>query len=236
MKAWQEEQLQTLQSIQDDKQLFQTILSLAKALEFEHCAYGLRMPLPLSNPKTLMVNNYPDDWRNQYQAKNYLAVDPTVNLAMRSLAPIIWTDNLFAQARELWEEAHSFGLRFGWAQSIHDFNGAVGMLSLSRGDNPITEEELMEKRFRIAWLTQVGHLRMAEYLTPKLMPEVNVQLSNREIEVLRWTADGKTSCEISVILKISERTVNFHITNITGKLNASNKISAAIKAAMMGLL
>ena len=236
MKAWQEDQLQALHSIKDDKELFKTLLFLARELEFENCAYGLRIPLPLSNPKTMMVNSYPADWQNQYQERNYLAVDPTVHLAMRSLAPIIWTDNLFTKARELWEEAHAHGLRYGWAQSIHDFNGAVGLLTLSRSDNPITEAELMEKRFKISWLTQIGHLRMADLLTPKLMPEINVQLSNREIEVLRWTADGKTSNEISRILKISERTVNFHISNIVTKLNASNKISATIKAALLGLI
>jgi LuxR family transcriptional regulator len=110
------------------------------------------------------------------------------------------------------------------------------MLSLSRSNSPISEGELLEKRFKIAWLTQIGHLRMAECLTPQLMPEINAKLSSREIEILRWTADGKTSSEIASILKISERTVNFHVTSITAKLNASNKISAAIKAAMLGLL
>jgi len=54
--------------------------------------------------------------------------------------------------------------------------------------------------------------------------------------VLRWTADGKTSSEISCILNIAERTVNFHINNVVAKLNAANKTSAAIKAAMLGLL
>jgi DNA-binding CsgD family transcriptional regulator len=36
-------------------------------------------------------------------------------------------------------------------------------------------------------------------------------LSNREIEVLKWAALGKTSWEMSMILEISERTVNFHL-------------------------
>ncbi len=45
------------------------------------------------------------------------------------------------------------------------------------------------------------------------------KLSNREITVLRWTAG-----EISAIMNITERTVNFHIKN------AANKTSAAVKA------
>jgi LuxR family transcriptional regulator len=88
----------------------------------------------------------------------------------------------------------------------------------------------------MAWLTQAAHLGMSRCLTPKLMPEADAKLSNREIAVLRWTADGKTSGEISCILKISEHTVNFHIHNVINKLNATNKTSAAVKAAMIGLL
>jgi LuxR family transcriptional regulator len=236
MKTWQENQLQALQSIQCDHQLFQTILALGKELGFDHCAYGLRMPLPLTNPKTFIINNYPTAWQAQYQTKNYLAIDPTVQHGMHSLLPVLWTDELFSPATELWEEARSFGLRHGWAQSIRDFNGAGGMLTLVRSNEPITQTELDAKIFKMIWLCQIAHLGMSRCLAPKLMPEVNAKLTNREIAVLRWTADGKTSSEISCILNIAERTVNFHINNSIAKLNAANKTSAVIKAAMLGLL
>jgi LuxR family quorum-sensing system transcriptional regulator SolR len=236
MKPWQENQLQALHSIQCDHQFFQKILGLSRELGFDYCAYGMRTPLPLANPKTLLFNNYPEDWQTQYKTKNYLTVDPSVQLAMRSLLPIIWTDDLFQPVHTLWEEARSFGLNFGMAQSIHDFNGITSMLTLARSNEPISETELSAKRSEIAWLTQIAHLGMSKYWVPKMMPESNAKLSNREIEVLRWTADGKTSNEISCILNIAERTVNFHINNILVKLNSLNKTSAAIKAAMLGLL
>jgi LuxR family transcriptional regulator, quorum-sensing system regulator SolR len=236
MNTWQENQLQALEYIQSEQQLFQTILSLGKKLGFDYCAYSLRMPIPLASPKTFMINNYPTDWQRQYQAKNYLAIDPTVQHGMHSLLPILWTDELFSQTSELWEEAQAFGLRYGWAQSIHDFNGIVSMLTLVRSNDPITKTELDAKILKMIWLSQVAHIGMSRCIAPKLLPEVNAKLSNREIAVLRWTADGKTSSEIACILKIAERTVNFHINNILTKLNASNKISAAIKAAMLGLL
>ena len=56
-------------------------------------------------------------------------------------------------------------------------------------------------------------------------------LTEREIDVLRWTADGKTSAEIAEIMCISERTVNFHVNNVVAKLGACNKTSAAVRAA-----
>jgi len=95
---------------------------------------------------------------------------------------------------------------------------------------PVTEKELDAKRFKRAWLTQAAHLGMSRCLTPKLIPEAIVKLSNREIAVLRWTADGKTSGEIACILNIAERTVNFHINNVIAKLNATNKTSGCDKS------
>ncbi len=236
MKTWQETQLQSLQSIQSEHNIFQKVLSISMELGFDYCTYGLRLAFPLSNPKIVKLSNYPSAWQAQYQAKNYCAVDPTVQHALRSLLPIIWTDELFAPTAELWDEARSFGLRYGWAQSMKEGNGATGMLTLARSHEPLTETELEAKTLQMTWLTQTAHITMSRCLLTKLAPETNAQLSNREIAVLRWTADGKTSGEISSILKIAERTVNFHINNAITKLNATNKTSAAIKAAMLGFL
>ena len=61
------------------------------------------------------------------------------------------------------------------------------------------------------------------------------QLSKREKEVLLWLTKGKSSWEISVILSISERTVNFHVMNIMQKLEAVSRIQAVALAVEKGL-
>ena len=58
-----------------------------------------------------------------------------------------------------------------------------------------------------------------------------VGLKEREVEVLTWAARGKTSAEIAQILKLTKRTVDFHIDNARIKLGAATRIEAAIKAA-----
>ena len=236
MRTWQEDQLHALHTVECEHKLFELVTSFAHDLEFDHCAYGLRMPLPLTQPKIAMFNNYPVAWQRRYQEKSYLAIDPTVQHGMRSLLPVIWCDNLFAPARELWEEARSFGLESGWAQSSRDLNGVVGMLTLARSGEPLSDAELRDKRLKMAWFTQMAHLGMSRLLAVKMIPQIGIRLSCREIEVLRWTGDGKTSSEISDILKISERTVNFHIGNAMIKLNSPNKAAAVIRAAMLGML
>jgi DNA-binding CsgD family transcriptional regulator len=61
-------------------------------------------------------------------------------------------------------------------------------------------------------------------------------LSSREKEVIEWLQQGKSSWEISSILKISERTVNFHVGNILRKLDVVNRAQAIAVAARFGLI
>jgi DNA-binding NarL/FixJ family response regulator len=58
-----------------------------------------------------------------------------------------------------------------------------------------------------------------------------VDLSDRELDSLTWSARGKTSTEIAMILGLSKRTIDFHIENACRKLNVATRIEAAVKAA-----
>lgn len=61
------------------------------------------------------------------------------------------------------------------------------------------------------------------------------QLTQREAEVLVWTARGKSNREMSEILNISPRTVNKHLERIFTKLGVENR-AAATSVAMSMLL
>ena len=86
------------------------------------------------------------------------------------------------------------------------------------------------------WLVQAAHLSLSRLLKPKYVVHPDVALTPREIEVLKWSADGKTAAEIGDILSISIPTVNFHIKNAVQKMKAANKTSAVVQALMAGLL
>ena len=62
------------------------------------------------------------------------------------------------------------------------------------------------------------------------------KLTARETECLHWTAAGKTSWEISIILQRSQATINFHLQHACRKLDAVNKCEAAVKAQRLGLI
>lgn len=236
MKTWQEDHLNALLSIKSENELFEEIAKMAKDMGFEYCAYGIQMPVPISRSTVALFNNYPVEWQEHYSEHGYLAVDPTVQHGLKDTLPIVWSHQIFESSPELWEEARAHGLHFGWAQSSRDASGAIGLLTLARSVEQLSESELYEHKARMAWLTQYAHAGMAKLLVPKYVPETLVTMTAREKEVLRWTAEGKTAYEIGQILIVSERTVNFHINNVVAKLGASNKTQAAVKAAALGML
>lgn len=63
-----------------------------------------------------------------------------------------------------------------------------------------------------------------------------VNLTERELEVLKWAAVGKTADETGEILNCSRRTIETHITNATRKLGALTKTQATVLALSSGLI
>lgn len=63
----------------------------------------------------------------------------------------------------------------------------------------------------------------------------NPELSDRETEVVRLMATGKTNQEIAAVLGITEGTVKFHVNNILSKLEVSDRTQAVIKALKRGI-
>jgi LuxR family maltose regulon positive regulatory protein len=83
-----------------------------------------------------------------------------------------------------------------------------------------------------ATLTPAPHqLRRGAVAQPLIEP-----LSARELEVLALLAHGATNQQIADQLIISERTAKKHVTNILGKLDATNRTQAVARAREVGLL
>jgi two-component system, NarL family, nitrate/nitrite response regulator NarL len=59
-------------------------------------------------------------------------------------------------------------------------------------------------------------------------------LTDREREILEHVAEGDSNKEIAVRLQISEKTVKHHMTNILQKLQARNRVEAALIARTHG--
>jgi DNA-binding NarL/FixJ family response regulator len=63
----------------------------------------------------------------------------------------------------------------------------------------------------------------------------DVELTMRELDVLRLLGAGKTNRQIAAELEISERTARTHVSNILGKLDLTSRTQAALWAVRQGL-
>ena len=62
------------------------------------------------------------------------------------------------------------------------------------------------------------------------------KLTEREIEILHWLAQGLTNNEIAKKASITEGTVRSHISNLLNKLGLSNRAQAVLYAIRKGLI
>jgi NarL family two-component system response regulator LiaR len=76
---------------------------------------------------------------------------------------------------------------------------------------------------------------LQEISSPGQRPPTPEPLSEREMEVLRLLAQGKSNREIADQLVIAELTVRTHVSNLLGKLHLASRIQAALYALKEGL-
>lgn len=91
-------------------------------------------------------------------------------------------------------------------------------------------DDYVTKPIDFELLVTIINARLAGVARNEIWPKL-VQLSEREVEVLTWVARGKTSADIAELLKLSKRTVEFHIENARSKLSAGSRTEAVVKAA-----
>ncbi|HET6448393.1 MAG TPA: response regulator transcription factor [Conexibacter sp.] len=66
--------------------------------------------------------------------------------------------------------------------------------------------------------------------------EATVELSERELEVLRLIVEGRDNAAIAAALFISPNTVKSHVASIFGKLGVESRLQASVQALRRGLV
>ena len=89
----------------------------------------------------------------------------------------------------------------------------------------------------IASAKLLEHLRAPDESKKAAVPApTDHLLTEREMDVLRLLAQGKTNREIADSLTITERTVKYHVSSIISKLMSGNRTEAVTIAVQRGLI
>jgi DNA-binding NarL/FixJ family response regulator len=119
--------------------------------------------------------------------------------------------------------------------------GAVGYLLKDVSSERLVEAVLAAARGESVLQPSVAAKVVARFAqlddsaTPPAQPLV-VPLTDRELEVVRLLAEGRSNREIAAALFLAEGTIKNHVTNVLAKLEARDRTQAALRARALGLV
>ena len=102
------------------------------------------------------------------------------------------------------------------------------------GESPLAQELAMQLLVRMANETEKDDQPSPG--ADKRQESLPGGITQREVEVLRLLAQGRTNPEIAQELEISRGTVKIHVQHIIAKLGVSDRTQAAVRAIELGLL
>lgn len=179
----------------------------------------------------IIYDKWPAGWTEHYSTRNYFAADPVSHWSLSRFKPFRWREAQRSTAqthltRQIAGEAWEHGLVDGMAFPLRaaSSNAVVSLSSEMTLD--------LDPHAGASLFLAVSYFNAAiSDLNKSLM--VVPRLTDRELEILRWAAAGKTAWETSCILSISERTVKLHRTSIRQKLDAATTTQAIASALRM---
>jgi non-specific serine/threonine protein kinase len=126
----------------------------------------------------------------------------------------------------------------GWDRATYDRGVAATRVALTKEAfaTAWADGEAMSSDASFAEVqTGAEHVAEPERLAAATDPGSGAGLTARELDVIRLLARGLTDREIAEAIFISPRTVNFHVTNLLGKLGVESRTAAAAYAIRHGL-
>ncbi|HEV6968494.1 helix-turn-helix transcriptional regulator [Roseateles sp.] len=165
--------------------------------------------------------------------------DPVMAQLMTQSVPITYDQATYAAAGagDIWEGQAPYGYKTGIAVKLHLPGNKHFLLGVDREEAlPAPGAQLMQLVAGLQLLAAHAMTAADRLLGPHIEHKDLPKLTRRELDVLSWTSQGKTAWEVSVILGMSEKTVNFHLGNAMRKLGVSSKHQAVLKCVAAGLL
>lgn len=185
-----------------------------------------------------VVKNYPDDWVNYYLSQGYDEIDPVRTLSFARTGAFTWdkiieSKTLTVKQNLMFNQASDAKLHSGVGVALHGGGGAVAALGAASSEKGVeTSQFVLDKVNLMAHQFYTCFWRLME----KDVLSLPVLLTDREQEVLKWSARGFTKANIADRLNLSVHTVDSHIRNSMRKLNAKNITSTVVKAINLRLI
>ena len=207
---------------------------LARAIS----SFGYQFLCCLSAPgiqafdERVLMMAWPEGWLEQYRKSKFYAHDPiSASLRVRTEA-FRWADVAIPSNDKLAKSVMTialsdYRLRQGLCVPIHGLNVYQAGISFAGFE----VEDVPEASAAIQLIGIYAFNRLANLKCTSKSLRI---LTDREREVLSWTAVGKTAWDTGGILNIAPDTVNKHIASAMRKLNVCSRTQAVAESIRRG--
>jgi len=204
--------------------------------------HGFRFFLAASFPQTdklgfranIIASNWPQDLIDRYDASDLFWRSRLIDDLKKTIMPICSGTGIFAQpgnnSEELSRRFEDLGLHSTVSFTLHDAILKHYVIMFSGLRSLLDEQECARMVFAV--LKALDSYSLA---TEPPLADYE-RLTVREIQCLRWSASGKSSEEIAIILHISAHTVNGYPKSAMRKLDAVNRMQAVARACRFRLI
>lgn len=201
------------------------------------CISGIPLPGEKVDPYLLLAG-WPEGWLEHYGAEDFIHVDPVVRHVKRSTMPFCWSDAPYASddraALRVMDDAAAIGLAAGITVPIYRTNGCQALVTFGADRLDLSAADRAAIHLFSIYAHDRARSLMDEFSGGGRRPPP--RLAAREIECLKWSAAGKSAWDISVILHISQRTVEQYLASAAFKLGSVNRVQTVAEAMRHGLI
>ncbi len=191
---------------------------------------------PTSARTIVYARGFSDAWLDHYRQADVRKYDPIPLRTIEHGAMLKWTDAMemgpnTPEQERYFDAMRKEGLIHGVGLPLFGPRCRDAYSGFDFG-RPVEEipADIIESVFAVA---QAGHQRVSKLISTECN---QVELSEREHEVLGWIAQGKSSTDIGTILAISPDTVRTYTKRVFAKLEVHDRIGATIKGLQLGLV
>jgi DNA-binding CsgD family transcriptional regulator len=222
-----------------------TLEEVADAFRNEVGAHGYTasagrafVPTEAGRDAQVLFRNWPKGWATLSDQNGFGATSFVIAEARKRMTPFTWREIMTARPlspaeREVLDRARTWGWNNGFVLPVHGPGGYFAIISMA---SPERDLDLSPERLAYLHMIAVLAHERCRVLSGAAFPDSPAdKMSSRELECLRWVANGKTDAEIGEILSISEATVKFHVNGARRKLGARNRAQATARLVLSGL-
>jgi LuxR family transcriptional regulator, quorum-sensing system regulator BjaR1 len=205
------------------------------AYGFDHCGFTVLGQDRLLKSPPVPFCTWPAPWIERYTQLGLAAIDPLAHQALNQSDPVLFKASAVDPSRlsqPILAFMQEIEFRDCVSVPIQLPEGIVGRVVFTGRNINLTTEQMLEVQLLAFCL--VGQIQTLRETAFNLCE--NPILTPREVEVLQWVAQGKTSENIAVLLDVTKRTVNQHVENAGTKLGTTNRTQTVIEAYRRGEL